>query len=504
MTTSATTPTGPATGEITPTQKKRKKTSLSSQPSVEAPPSDVKQALANKSKSSLKQPLSVSVSNVMSTDKMTSSGKKLLGKQGAYNSSAMRLYKRKRRFYLKQARRNKCCKSKYGLSRTLFNQLRIRHRKYTLLNENLPLAFDLIDKSSLNFCTNTAHNTAHSYSHAGLVNCISCSLSLAAAASAASATNSSASGALSGGATSSTLNAIVSPLGSNKQVVARKPQSILSSLPPLTCSCKLSHTGKKSPTGMSGNKSNPMPRTKSELVSGATSNQSLSSHTSTSSLLQPTTSILETSQQPNSSISHSIVTKLTRQPFHRRACYLDHNLRASRFLGDKNLDDESNELLPALNDPTDYESLESSDENDLVFNHRLIVSKLVKFSSKKSTVNSSVGSTVTKLVKVKNGCITNLSEVFENVDHREENECDVNDDDVGDDDDDTDSDQLAAELLNEEPDVDFDDELNMDVFEDDFENETIESESDGMGDDLMDDDQWNPTRRKKKSITISI
>ncbi len=71
-------------------------------------------------------------------------------------------YKHKRRMYLKQARRNLCCKSKYNLNKPLYNQLKLKHKKFNLLNENLPLAFDLIDKTTLNLCTNNLCNQSNS------------------------------------------------------------------------------------------------------------------------------------------------------------------------------------------------------------------------------------------------------------------------------------------------------------------------------------------------------
>lgn len=49
---------------------------------------------------------------------------------------------------------NDCCKYKFNLNKNLTNQLRLKHKKYDLLVENLPLAFDILDKSGFSACNN--------------------------------------------------------------------------------------------------------------------------------------------------------------------------------------------------------------------------------------------------------------------------------------------------------------------------------------------------------------
>jgi hypothetical protein len=103
------------------------------------------------------------------------------------NPASLASYKKRRRFYLRQARRNQCCKLKYNLSRTLCSQLRLKHKKFQLMSENLPLALDLIDKSTVNFCTNT--NSANSNMMTSSANCVNCTLMLSASQNATSTVN---------------------------------------------------------------------------------------------------------------------------------------------------------------------------------------------------------------------------------------------------------------------------------------------------------------------------
>ncbi|CAF1015787.1 unnamed protein product, partial [Brachionus calyciflorus] len=46
-----------------------------------------------------------------------------------------------------------CCKYKFNLNKKLNNQIRLKHKKYDLLPENLPLAFEVLDKVNLGTCT---------------------------------------------------------------------------------------------------------------------------------------------------------------------------------------------------------------------------------------------------------------------------------------------------------------------------------------------------------------
>ncbi|RNA26525.1 mediator of RNA polymerase II transcription subunit 13, partial [Brachionus plicatilis] len=49
-----------------------------------------------------------------------------------------------------------CCLVSYNLNKLFKNQIRLKHKKYELLSENLSLAFDVLDKVSLQSCTNLA------------------------------------------------------------------------------------------------------------------------------------------------------------------------------------------------------------------------------------------------------------------------------------------------------------------------------------------------------------
>lgn len=64
-----------------------------------------------------------------------------------------------------------CCKYKYNVYKTLNNQVRLKHKKYELMNENLPLAFDLLDKAAISSCVNPMCN-----SNSINVDCIRCSI----------------------------------------------------------------------------------------------------------------------------------------------------------------------------------------------------------------------------------------------------------------------------------------------------------------------------------------
>ncbi len=48
-----------------------------------------------------------------------------------------------------------CFNCKKRNNSKLETQIQLKHKKYDLLNENLPLAFDLIDKCQMNICTSS-------------------------------------------------------------------------------------------------------------------------------------------------------------------------------------------------------------------------------------------------------------------------------------------------------------------------------------------------------------
>jgi hypothetical protein len=53
-------------------------------------------------------------------------------------------------------RRPSCADCKLKFNARLENQIKLKHKKYDLLNENVPLAFDLVDKCQLNVCTSSS------------------------------------------------------------------------------------------------------------------------------------------------------------------------------------------------------------------------------------------------------------------------------------------------------------------------------------------------------------
>ena len=51
--------------------------------------------------------------------------------------------------------RSNCTDCKPKFNSKLENQIKLKHKKYELMNENLPLAFDLVDKCQINICTSS-------------------------------------------------------------------------------------------------------------------------------------------------------------------------------------------------------------------------------------------------------------------------------------------------------------------------------------------------------------
>ena len=56
--------------------------------------------------------------------------------------------------------RSSCADCKLKFNAKLENQIKLKHKKYDLLNENMPLAFDLVDKCQINVCTSSICNSS--------------------------------------------------------------------------------------------------------------------------------------------------------------------------------------------------------------------------------------------------------------------------------------------------------------------------------------------------------
>jgi hypothetical protein len=333
------------------------------------------------------------------------------------------------------------------------------------MSENLPLALDLIDKSTLNLCTNASSNT-------NSANCVNCTFS--------ASTNQYVT--LASTATT-TANSLTSPVG-NKLM---KKSSSLNITQPLACTCNLTANllTKKSPSNLA---TNPLGKQQTGLLQTKKSDLAGALSQTVTSLNNQVYGVSSSVDSQSAGLPHhTLITKLTRQPFHKRACFFKHNRKANAFLLDPNLT-ESNTTDTAA---------------DLALgSQKYYVNKIVKFHSSsqsnskmiKTTTNSS-GMTLTKLVKMKNGSIVDSDEA----DNNENMEDDMDSES------DSDSDLLEAELdaINSD---DADNSENSDLLEN--ENAAYDPDSDifttntrlyANGNDLDSDDSSEWPRKKSVS-----
>lgn len=209
-------------------------------------------------------------------------------------------------------------------------KLLLKHKKYDLLAENLPLAFDLLDKSSVQTCP---HPLCF---HASVSNpaCVQCKMI---------------------------------PAGST----GRKQSK---------CVCKTQSAGVKNEPSVVGQHQHQQvasinPKNAADLLLA----QKKPSNSITNSALNPTlTSLLKQSDSQASS-SYNVISTRFDEPFHRRACYFNHTRPAkSKMRASANLNLVMSKTIQFKNNASSF-------NKEQVFEHSLLAVLLLLFFLNKSS-----------------------------------------------------------------------------------------------------------------------